>query len=145
MRVRSVFGYWKEVRKFLSGAFFISAGVNAYFYVTWPFLGLPFCQNCWDCGASSTSCSCSFLFASTLGSYGLNLASLADSEFSYWDEGLSCRPHPLFRATRAMAAFGTFRTYGHFCYQVAKRTSIVRTVTAASRAPVRWPDPAMVW
>jgi hypothetical protein len=33
---------WKEVCKFLSGAFFVSAGVNAYFYVTHvavPFLG----------------------------------------------------------------------------------------------------------
>ena len=33
---------WKEVCKFLSGAFFVSAGVNAYFYFTHlavPFLG----------------------------------------------------------------------------------------------------------
>jgi len=33
---------WKEVCKFLSGAFFVSAGVHAYFYVTHldvPFLG----------------------------------------------------------------------------------------------------------
>ena len=33
---------WKEVCKFLSGAFFVSAGVNAHFYVTHlavPFLG----------------------------------------------------------------------------------------------------------
>ena len=31
---------WKEVCKFLSGAFFVSAGVNAYFYVT--HLAVPF-------------------------------------------------------------------------------------------------------
>lgn len=33
---------WKEVSKFLSGAFFVSSGVNAYFYFTHlavPFLG----------------------------------------------------------------------------------------------------------
>jgi hypothetical protein len=33
---------WKEVSKFLSGAFFVSAGVNLYFYSTHvavPFLG----------------------------------------------------------------------------------------------------------
>lgn len=31
---------WKEVCKFLSGAFFVSAGVNAYFYFT--HLAVPF-------------------------------------------------------------------------------------------------------
>jgi hypothetical protein len=33
---------WKEVSKFLSGAFFVSAGTNAYFYfihLAVPFLG----------------------------------------------------------------------------------------------------------
>jgi len=31
---------WKEVSKFLSGAFFVSAGVNVYFY--WTHLAVPF-------------------------------------------------------------------------------------------------------
>ena len=33
---------WKEACKFLSGAFFVSAGVNAYFYVTQTHLAVPF-------------------------------------------------------------------------------------------------------
>ena len=75
---------WKEVCKFLSGAFFVSAGVNAYFYVTHlavPFLGFTISPE--SLGLRSIIHFALFLIASTLGSYEPNLASVDDSVLSY--------------------------------------------------------------